>query len=725
MKKEKHLAIYVVLLIFSSLILTSCVKDSGTTSSMSSEESNTTSLMSSEESNTTSSMSSEESNTTSSVSSEELNTSQNGEEEKNDEFIFKLVNNNEYSICGLLDNQLTDAIIPSEFKDLQISVIGEGLFDGCFDLKNVVIPKTIKFIEKDAFSCISIENVYYDGTIEDWLNINFDGYNAAPMRYAKNLYFLDDDGSVEYNTKKYSLLKEVTTPKGITKINSFAFYGCNHIETLQISEGIVEIMNDAFSSCKSLTDIILPESLKIIGDLAFANCSSLKSVNIPRNVTTIRSYAFSNCKELESIFLPNSLIECHYTVFEFSSNVALYCEFEMDKFGLDNGYITIYFNCKGIGEEIIYEGVEYHIEDKRAILIKCPISEESITIPENIIIDGKTYVVEEISKYAFSNLIGVKSINIPNTIKKIDQYAFYALLNLESFTMPDSLISIGENAFAHNYNLSNVFLNEGLEVIGANAFEDCESLTNVNIPSTVKNIRSNAFSDCSSLTNVTISDNSSLLYIDSGAFYNTKLESFIIPESVTSIGSRAFGKTNIKEIRIPKNVNNLMGDLVSECNLLESISVDEENVYYDSRNNCNAIIETELNCLITTCKNTIIPTGVETLGSSSFSNAQLDTLIIPEGVREIYNYAFMYSTISEIVIPSSITYIYSTAFSFCQNLEKIFYFGTKEEWNRISVDEYGNEDLLSANIYFYCEETPTDSGNYWKYVDGVPTIINV
>ena len=724
MKKEKHLAIYVVLLIFSSLILTSCVKDSGTTSSMSSEESNTTSSMSSEESNTTSSMSFEESNTTSSASSEELNTSQNGEEEKNDEFIFKLVNNNEYSICGLLDNQLTDAIIPSEFKDLQISVIGEGLFRGCFDLKNVLIPKTIKLIEKDAFSCISIENVYYDGTIEDWMNINFNGYNAAPMRYAKNLYFLDDDGSVEYNAKKYSLLKEVTTPEGITKINSFAFYGCNNIETLQISEGIVEIMNDAFSSCKSLTDIILPESLKIIGDLAFANCSSLKSVNIPGNVTTIRSYAFSNCKKLESIFLPDSLTECHYTVFEFSSNVALYCEFETDKFGLDNGYITIYFNCKGIGEKIIYEGVEYHIEDKRAILIKCLTSEESITIPENIIIDGKTYVVEEISKYAFSNLIGVKSINIPNTIKKIDQYAFYALLNLESFTMPDSLISIGENAFAHNYNLSNVFLNEGLEVIGANAFEDCESLTNVNIPSTVKNIGSNAFSNCSSLTNVTISDNSSLLYIDSGAFYNTKLESFIIPESVTAIGSRVFGKTNIKEIRIPKNVNNLMGDLVSECNLLESISVDEENVYYDSRNNCNAIIETELNCLITSCKNTIIPTGVETLGSSSFSNAQLDTLIIPEGVREIYNYAFMYSTINEIVIPSSITYIYSTAFSSCQNLEKIFYFGTKEEWNRISVDEYGNEDLLSANIYFYCE-SPTDSGNYWKYVDGVPTIINV
>ena len=114
--------------------------------------------------------------------------------------------------------------------------------------------------------------------------------------------------------------------------------------------------------------------------------------------------------------------------------------------------------------------------------------------------------------------------------------------------------------------------------IGIAAFEDCYRLTSVEIPNSVTSIRANAFSDCSNLTSIEISNN------------------------VTSIGNFAFsGCEGLTSVEMPYSVTSIGDAVFSGCPVLTSITVAEGNPKYDSRDNCNAIIETKSNTLIAAC----------------------------------------------------------------------------------------------------------------------------
>ncbi|MBR5443763.1 MAG: leucine-rich repeat domain-containing protein [Paludibacteraceae bacterium] len=164
--------------------------------------------------------------------------------------------------------------------------------------------------------------------------------------------------------------------------------------------------------------------------------------------------------------------------------------------------------------------------------------------------------------------------------------------------------------------------------IGKSAFNNCPSLTYVTIPNSVTIIGDAAFFDCYSLTSITI------------------------PSSVTSIGEIIFG-TSIENWP-------LLGDPI-----LTAISVEYSNPIYDSRENCNAIIETATNTLIAGCQNTIIPNSVTSIGTYAFYGCFiLSSISIPNGVTSIKDYAFAACIgLSSITIPNSITSIGEGAFS--------------------------------------------------------------
>ena len=163
--------------------------------------------------------------------------------------------------------------------------------------------------------------------------------------------------------------------------------------------------------------------------------------------------------------------------------------------------------------------------------------------------------------------------------------------------------------------------------IGALAFCECSRLTSVTIPNSVTSIGYRAFYGCSGLTSVTIGD--SVTSIGGGAFeYCSGLTSVTIPNSVTSIGRYAF----------------------NECKSLTSISVESGNKKYDSRNNCNAIIETASNTLIASCKNTTIPNSVTSIGGSAFYLCSgLTSVTIGSGVVSIGYSAFDGADISTVI----------------------------------------------------------------------------
>ena len=164
--------------------------------------------------------------------------------------------------------------------------------------------------------------------------------------------------------------------------------------------------------------------------------------------------------------------------------------------------------------------------------------------------------------------------------------------------------------------------------------------------------------------------------IGSGSFdysYNpdlTKIKKVVLPNTIKSIGEYAFkGCTSLTSIVIPSSVTEIGKWAFDSC--LTSIVVDKDNKVYDSRENCNALIETASNTLIYGCQNTVIPNSVTEIGSGAFCECyNLTSINIPNSVTTIGDKAFEFCTsLTSIVIPESVTEIGEYAFSHCYDLK--------------------------------------------------------
>ena len=210
--------------------------------------------------------------------------------------------------------------------------------------------------------------------------------------------------------------------------------------------------------------------------------------------------------------------------------------------------------------------------------------------------------------------------------------------------------NFGANIVSNTYENGKgiITFDDNITVIGASAFTSCAGLTSIIIPETVTIIKQAAFNICYSLKEIKLPN--SVTSIESLAFESSGLRNITIPKSVTSIGSNAFTNSALSSIYIPASVTSIELGAFAGCRALTSITVDENNLTYDSRNNCNGIIQTSTNTLLLGCLNTVIPASVTKIGIAAFNGCSLLTNItLPENVTSIEPYSFMGCTSLSVV----------------------------------------------------------------------------
>ena len=566
--------------------------------------------------------------------------------------LYEIISDTECKVLGLSEI-VANVVVPDqvtyEGNTYSVTTIGDDAFWNDTNMLTISLPASLVTIGKEAFmGCTSLQSITLPASLETIGESAFLLSGLTSVTIPSNVISIG-----LYAFDQCNDLISVSFSEGcqLTDIES-SFSYCENLTTISLHEGLETIGEAAFSGCSSLENVTLPASLVTIGKAAFQECSNLKSITLSANLKTIGSDAFSECLNLQSITLPESLETID--VFAFSG-----CS-KLTSITIPAGQIegNAFRDCTSLSTLHIGKDVNSIASGS---FYGCDLS--TITIDET----NETYYSPSGSNAIIERsepvlVLGCKTTIIPSGVKHICVGAFEGCSGLTTIVIPEGVEFISNQAFSGCSNLSSVTLPVSLKWIGREAFSRCESLTAINIHQNVSDIGIRVFEGCINLATITVDENNGTY--DSRNSCNAVIEtstnkliagckSTIIPADVVIIDGNAFIRSGLTSIYIPKSVTTIEGLSFLGSTNLESIIIDPENSVYDSRDNCNAVIETSTNKLLFGCKATIIPDDVISIEEYAFYDSGLETITIPESVNSIGRYAFDCSSLETVILKSS------------------------------------------------------------------------
>ena len=502
-----------------------------------------------------------------------------------------------------------------------------------------------------------------------------------------------------------SSIVNVTIPNSITSIGGNAFYGCTSLESITLPNSITTIGYGAFVDCTNLSSVIIPDGVTRIENHTFNGCTKLTSVTIPASVTEIGSYAFENCYRLVEIINKSELnIVAGASEYGNIGYYAIKVHTGNSEITNKNGFLFLSYRTNNY--LIDYTG------DDTAIVLPEKYNNENYKIYRNAFIGNTTLTnvvigngVTHIDEKAFHNCTSLTNVSIGDGVETIGAYAFNGCSNLKSvvLTKDSSLLKIENHSFENCSNLKNITIPNSVTSIGESAFSGCASITSITIPNSVTSIGSYAFAACSGLTIYCENDSQPSgwhKYWNDWSYYSTDYTPVVWDYKNNEIANDGY------------------------------VYIMSDNIRY-ALNNDVAVVARQP---ISSEKSIIVPTSITHKNKDYYvirivvhafsNNTSITTVTIPDSITAIEGYVFSGCTaLTEVIMSKNVTSLGHAAFGDCESLTKVYYSGTESDWNNLHISSYsGNYFLTGATRYYYSETEPTDMGNYWHYVDGVPTI---
>lgn len=406
-----------------------------------------------------------------------------------------------------------------------LKTIPDYMFNGCYELKSLVLPEGVTTIGREAFkNCKKLASMNLPTSVttigEDAFNrcYEWDGEVSIPL-----VTDLSKNAFVE--CKK---LRKMSFGPQLKAIRSCALEGCVGLTELILPNGLETIETDAFYNCSSLTEVVIPESVTSIGGEIFGLCKSLQKVTLPSGMTEMPNSLFSNCEALNDVVIPANVKSFGNRVFN---------------------------NCKALERMIIHDGVTIGIE-----LFKGCEALKEVRLPSTL---------TTIPKSTFKECVSLKKVELPTGLTAIEEYAFEGS-GIEEMVIPETVKKLA-SSFTDCKSLKRFVFPKNMETIENRMFDGCEMLSDITLPTNLKTIGNYAFDN-------TLFNKSELpatvTTIGFNAFaYCTQLKEMVIPEGVTIIpGALFMSCTSLARVVLPSTVTELAGrDTFKDCPLTDIV----------------------------------------------------------------------------------------------------------------------------------------------------------